>query len=104
MTLGNMRSLGVRSLAVTFELCHHAARLEMSTPARTMCRCRALARGWWGDAILDMKAVQVAYGPQCGDARCAAGLAWLPSDAAARTMSYHAGEGRIAHRRGDPAE
>jgi hypothetical protein len=25
MTLGNMRSLGVRSLAVTCELCHHGA-------------------------------------------------------------------------------
>jgi hypothetical protein len=29
MTLANMRSLGVRSLAVTCELCHHAARLDV---------------------------------------------------------------------------
>ena len=28
MTLGNMRSLGVRSLAVSCELCHHAAVLS----------------------------------------------------------------------------
>jgi hypothetical protein len=29
MTLGNMRSLGVRSLAVSCILCHHAARLNV---------------------------------------------------------------------------
>jgi hypothetical protein len=29
MTLGNMRSLGVRSLAVSCILCHHAARLDV---------------------------------------------------------------------------
>jgi hypothetical protein len=29
MTLGNMRSLGVRSIAVTCELCHHAAVLSV---------------------------------------------------------------------------
>jgi hypothetical protein len=29
MTLANMRSLGVRSLAVTCDLCHHAARLDV---------------------------------------------------------------------------
>ena len=28
MTLGNMRELGVRSLAVTCELCHHEAILS----------------------------------------------------------------------------
>jgi hypothetical protein len=29
MTLANMRSLGVRSLAITCELCHHAAVLSV---------------------------------------------------------------------------
>jgi hypothetical protein len=29
MTLGNMRSLGVRSLAVSCMLCHHAVRLDV---------------------------------------------------------------------------
>jgi hypothetical protein len=29
MTLGNMRSLGVRSLAVSGDLCHHAAVLSV---------------------------------------------------------------------------
>jgi hypothetical protein len=29
MTLGNMRSIGVRSLAVSCILCHHAARLDV---------------------------------------------------------------------------
>jgi hypothetical protein len=29
MTLANMRSLGVRSLAVSCILCHHAARLDV---------------------------------------------------------------------------
>ena len=37
MTLGNMRSLGVRSLAVTCELCHHDAVLSAER---------------WGDAVL----------------------------------------------------
>ena len=37
MTLGNMRELGVRSLAVTCDLCHHRAVL----PAES-----------WGDAVL----------------------------------------------------
>jgi hypothetical protein len=31
MTLANMRSLGVRSLAVTCELCHHAVRLDVDS-------------------------------------------------------------------------
>jgi hypothetical protein len=29
MTLGNMRSLGVRSLSVSCMLCHHAVRLDV---------------------------------------------------------------------------
>jgi hypothetical protein len=37
MTLGNMRSLGVRSLAVTCELCHHEAVLLVER---------------WADAVL----------------------------------------------------
>jgi hypothetical protein len=37
MTLGNMRSLGVHSLAVTCELCHHEAVLPAAR---------------WGDAVL----------------------------------------------------
>jgi hypothetical protein len=37
MTLGNMRSLGVRSLAVTCELCHHDAILPADL---------------WSDAVL----------------------------------------------------
>ena len=36
MTLGNMRELGVRSLAVTCELCHHEAVLRADR---------------WGDAV-----------------------------------------------------
>jgi hypothetical protein len=36
MTLANMRALGVRSLAVTCELCHHEA---------------VLAADAWGDAV-----------------------------------------------------
>jgi hypothetical protein len=31
MTLGNMRSLGVRSLAVSYDLCRHAARLDVDS-------------------------------------------------------------------------
>jgi len=37
MTLGNMRELGVRSLFVTCELCHHRA---------------AVSADRWGDAVL----------------------------------------------------
>ncbi len=37
MTLGNMRKLGARSLAVTCELCHHGA---------------VLCADLWGDAVL----------------------------------------------------
>lgn len=37
MTLGNMRELGVLSLAVTCELCHHRAVLQADR---------------WGDAVL----------------------------------------------------
>ena len=37
MTLGNMRDLGVRSLAVTCEVCHHRAVLPADR---------------WGDAVL----------------------------------------------------
>ena len=37
MTLGNMRELGVRSLAVTCELCHHEAVLPADR---------------WGDGVL----------------------------------------------------
>ena len=37
MTLGNMRELGVRSLAVTCELCHHEAVLQADD---------------WGDTVL----------------------------------------------------
>jgi len=37
MTLGNMRELGVQSLAVTCELCHHEAMLPADH---------------WGDAVL----------------------------------------------------
>jgi hypothetical protein len=37
MTLGNMRELGVRSLAVTCELCHHEAVLQADD---------------WGDIVL----------------------------------------------------
>jgi hypothetical protein len=40
MTLGNMRANGVRSLAVTCELCHHAARSER----RAVVVCRMATR------------------------------------------------------------
>jgi len=44
MGLANMRSLGIRSLAVTCELCHHAAVVDV---ARWLGRAlyRRLARG-----------------------------------------------------------
>ena len=45
--LGNMRSLGVRSLAVTCELCHHRAVLPADR---------------WGDAML-VRAFPAANGP-----------------------------------------
>jgi len=43
MTLGNMRSLGVRSLAVTCELCHHGAVLPADEWSDTV-----LMRTFWG--------------------------------------------------------
>jgi hypothetical protein len=46
MTLGNMRSLGVRSLFVTCELCHHAAVLSAER---------------WGDATL-VRGIPPAHG------------------------------------------
>ena len=39
MTLGNMRSLGVRSLFVTCELCHHEAVLSAERLERRCARC-----------------------------------------------------------------
>jgi hypothetical protein len=49
MTLGNMRSHGVRSLAVSCDLCRHAARLDVDSysdevlvlafGARMVCTC-----------------------------------------------------------------
>ena len=50
MTLGNMRALGVRSLAVTCELCHHEAVLSAER---------------WGDGVL----VQ-AFRPRMVCSRC----------------------------------
>ena len=50
MTLGNMRALGVRSLAVTCELCHHEAVLSAES---------------WGDGVL----VQ-AFRPRMVCSRC----------------------------------
>ena len=50
MTLGNMRDLGVRSLAVTCELCHHRA---------------VLPADGWGDAVLVR-----AFGPRMVCTRC----------------------------------
>jgi hypothetical protein len=38
MTLGNMRSLGVRSVAVTCELCHHEAVLPADLPDALLVR------------------------------------------------------------------
>jgi hypothetical protein len=35
MTLGNMHELGVRSLAVTCELCHHEAVLRLTVGLTT---------------------------------------------------------------------
>ena len=37
MTLGNMRELGVRSLAVTCELCNHEGHALMAEPTRCSC-------------------------------------------------------------------
>jgi hypothetical protein len=56
MTLGNMRSLGVRSIAITCELCHHAAVLSVEPwpddvpvptfePRMVCTRCGIRARG-----------------------------------------------------------
>ena len=52
MTLGNMRELGVRSLAVSCSICHHAARLDVdsypddstvpSFGPRMVCTCRGI--------------------------------------------------------------
>ena len=50
MTLGNMRSLGVRSLAVTWELCHHEAVLPVDR---------------WGDGVL-----VCAFRPHIACTRC----------------------------------
>ena len=50
MNLGNMRSLGVRSLAVTCEVCHHRAVLPADR---------------WGDAVLVR-----AFGPRMVCTRC----------------------------------
>ena len=41
MTLGNMRSLGVRSVAVTCELCHHEAVLPADLPDALLVRAFA---------------------------------------------------------------
>jgi hypothetical protein len=43
MTLGNMRTNGVRSLAVSCWLCHHDAVLA-STPGPMTCSCPSSAR------------------------------------------------------------
>jgi hypothetical protein len=55
MTLGNMRSLGVRSLAVSCELCRHAARLDVDSYSdevlvlafgpRMVCTCCGIIGG-----------------------------------------------------------
>jgi hypothetical protein len=50
MTLGNMRSLGVRSLAVTCELCHHEAVL----PADRWPDAALGARSLVGRRLLNM--------------------------------------------------
>ena len=50
MTLGNMRELGVRSLAVTCELCHHDVVLPVDA---------------WGDAV-----PVPAFGPRMVCTRC----------------------------------
>jgi hypothetical protein len=63
MTLGNMRSLGVRSLGVSCELCHHAAVLSVEPwpdhvrvptfgPRMVCTRCGIIgadARSNWGE-------------------------------------------------------
>jgi hypothetical protein len=65
MTLGNMRELGVRSLAVTCELCHHEA---------------ILAADAWPNAVLVRTFASRMVCTRCGivGGRCPAELAGKP--------------------------
>jgi hypothetical protein len=53
MTLGNMRELGVRSLAVTCELCHHEAVLQADDWGDTVLVPRHRGFDWLGGHFQD---------------------------------------------------